>query len=172
VRYADDFVILARYQGQRIGDWVQATVEDWMGLAINREKTRVVQLKDAGASLDFLGFSFRYEPDKFGRPQRFLNRVPSAKACTRERSQLRGLINARCSHVPIPELIGRVNAQVRGWAGYFRHGRSRPAFRALNWYLQQRMVRHLKRRSQRPYRPPEGVSWYAHLYRQLGLVQL
>ena len=22
VRYADDFLILARYQGQRIGDWV------------------------------------------------------------------------------------------------------------------------------------------------------
>ena len=59
-------MILARYQGTRIGDWVQATVEGWMGLAINREKTRVVQLTDAGASLDFLGFSFRYEPDKFG----------------------------------------------------------------------------------------------------------
>ena len=29
-----------------------------------------------------------------------------------------------------------------------------------------------KRRSQRPYRPPEGVSWYVHLYQKLGLVQL
>ena len=122
--------------------------------------------------MDFLAFRFRYVPDKFGRPKRFLNRGASAKACTRECSQLRGLLNARRSHVPIPELIAQVNAQVRGWAGYFRHARSRPAFRALNWYLQQRMVRHLKRRSQRPYRPPEGVSWYAHLYRQLGLVQL
>ena len=33
-------------------------------------------------------------------------------------------------------------------------------------------LRHLQRRSQHPYRPPKGVSWYAHLYKQLGLVQL
>ena len=165
-------MILARYQGQRIGDWVQATVEDWMGLAINREKTRVIQLKDAGASLDFPGYSFRYAPDRFGRPRRYLTRVPSAKACARERSQLREPIDARCGQVPIPELIAQVNAQVRRWGEYFRHGHSRRALRALNRYLQQLLVRHLKRRSQRPYRPAEGVTWYAHLYRQLGLVHL
>lgn len=172
VRYADDFVILARYQGRRIAEWVEGTVEDWMGLEINREKTTVVRLREAGASLDFLGYTFRYEPDKFGRPKRYLNRVPSAKACARERDKLRKPINARRCFMPAPVMIEQVNKQVRGWANYFQHGRSRPAFRALNWYLQQRMVRHLKRRSQRPYRPPEGVSWYAHLYKQLGLVQL
>ncbi len=86
----------------------------------------------------------------FGRPKRYLTRVPSAKACACERDQLRELINARRSHVPIPELIAQVNAQVLGWEEYFRHGHSRSALRALNWYLQQRMTRHLKRRSQRP----------------------
>ena len=129
-------------------------------------------MKDAGAGLDFLGYSFRYAPNRFGRHQRYLTRVPSVKACARERARLRELINARRRHVPIPVLIAQVNAQVRGWAEYFRHGHSRQAFRALNCYRQQRMVRHLKRRSQRPYRPPAGVSWYAHLYRHLGLVQL
>jgi RNA-directed DNA polymerase len=172
VRYADDFVILARYQGRRITEWVEATVENWMGLEINREKTTVVRLKEPGVSLDFLGYTFRYELDKFGRSKRFLNRVPSAKACARERDKLREMINARRCFVPAPVLIAEVNQQVRGWANYFRHGRSRPAFRTLNWFMQQRLVRHLKRRSQRPYRPPDGVSWYAHLYKQLGLVQL
>jgi len=52
VRYADDFVILARYQGDRIRDWVEVTVEDWMGLEINREKTKVVRLQETGAELD------------------------------------------------------------------------------------------------------------------------
>nr|WP_274607578.1 group II intron maturase-specific domain-containing protein [Thiococcus pfennigii] len=141
-----------------------------MGLENNREKTTVVRLEEAGASLDFLGYTFRYERDKYGRPQRFLNRVPSAKACARERAKLREMISARPCFMPA--LIAEVNDQVRGWANYFRHGRSRPALRALNWYLQQRMVRHLKCRSQRPYRPPAGVSWYAHLCKQLGLVQL
>ena len=87
---------------------------------------------------------------KVGHPKRYLTRVPSARACARERDHLRELINARRSHVPIPELIAQVNAQVLGWEEYFRHGHSRSALRALNWYLQQRMTRHLKRRSQPP----------------------
>ncbi len=172
VRYADDFVILARYQGHRITDWVQTTVEEWMGLEINREKTRIVRLKEPGASLEFLGYSFRFEADKFGRPKRFLNRVPSASACARERDKIRNLVNKERCFVPIPKLIEEVNQQLSGWANYFNKGRSRPAFRAMNWFVLQRMVRHLNRRSQRPYRPPEGVSWYTHFYKQLGLVQL
>ena len=172
VRYADDFVILARYQGQRITDWVQSTVEDWMGLEINRDKTRIVMLESAGASLDFLGYRFRFEPDKFGRPIRFLNCVPSPAACARERDRIREIVNKKRCFTPIPKLIGEVNRQLSGWANYFGHGRSRPALRRINWFVLQRMIRHLKRRSQRPYRPPEGVSWYAHLYQQLGLVRL
>jgi RNA-directed DNA polymerase len=64
VRYADDFVILAHYQGTRIRDWVEAIVEEWMGLEINRDKTRIVTLRQPGASLDFLGYTFRFEQDK------------------------------------------------------------------------------------------------------------
>ncbi|NEV60674.1 maturase [Thiorhodococcus minor] len=143
-----------------------------MGLRVNREKTRIVTLTEAGASLDFLGYTFRYEPDQFGRAKRYLARSPSANACARERAKLRTLISTKRAFQPAPELIGAVNQQVRGWANYFGRGRSRPAFRRMNWFLQQRLVRHLKRRSQRPYRPPPGVSWYAHLYKQLGLVQL
>ncbi len=172
VRYADDFVILARYQGQRIADWVEHTVEDWMGLEINRDKTRMVQLETAGASLDFLGYRFRFERDKFGRPQRFLNLVPSPAACARERDRIREIVNKKRCFTPIPMLIEEVNLQLTGWGNYFGNGRSRPAFRRMNWFVRERMIRNLKRRSQRPYRPPEGVSWYAHLYKQLGLVQL
>ena len=172
VRYADDFVILARYQGQRLSDWVEDMVEGWMGLTINRDKTRIVKLTEAGSCLDFLGYSIRYEPDKYGRKKRFLNRVPSAKACAREREKLRTMVNKTQSHTPIPELIERVNTQLSGWAGYFNKGGSRPAFRHMNSFVVQRMTKHLKRRSQRPYRPPQGVSWYAHLYNNLGLVRL
>ena len=82
------------------------------------------------------------------------------------------MISAERCFVPISALIMDVNEQVTGWANYFNKGYSRPAFRALNWFIFQRMVRHLQRRSQRPYRPPHGASWYAHLYKQLGLVRL
>lgn len=172
VRYADDFVILARYQGHRITDWVEDIVEDWMGLEINRDKTHIVELRTKGASLDFLGYRFRYERDKHGRCKRFLNVVPSPAACARERDRIREIVNKKRCCVPIPKLIEEVNQQLKGWSNYFDKGRSRPAFRHMNWFVQQRLGRHLRRRSQRPYRPPDGVSWYAHLYRQLGLAQL
>jgi RNA-directed DNA polymerase len=172
VRYADDFVILARYQSERITDWVEGVVEDWMGLTINREKTHRVDLKSGKAGLDFLGYRFHFERDKYGRSKRFLNLVPSPGACARERDRIREMVNKKSSHVPIPLLIDEVNQQLNGWSNYFDKGRSRPAFRRMNWFVQQRLGRHLRRRSQRPYRPPAGVSWYAHLYRQLGLVQL
>lgn len=172
VRYADDFVILARYQGQAIKEWVERTVEEWMGLEVNRDKTRTVRLKAQGASLDYLGYRYRYEPDKLGRAKRYLNLAPSPSACARERESIREMVNKQRCFVPIPTLVEEVSQQLRGWARYFDQGRSRPAFRRMNWYVQQRLVRHLKRRSQRPYRPPAGVSWYAHLYQQLGLVQL
>ena len=62
VRYADDFVVLARFQGTRLTGWIESKLEGWLGLEINREKTRVVKLTEEGASLDFLGFTFRYYP--------------------------------------------------------------------------------------------------------------
>jgi RNA-directed DNA polymerase len=42
VRYADDFVVLAQQQTPRLVGWIEAKLESWMGLEINREKTRVV----------------------------------------------------------------------------------------------------------------------------------
>lgn len=41
VRYADDFVIMARYVGVRITDFVERVIEQRLDLKINRGKTRV-----------------------------------------------------------------------------------------------------------------------------------
>ena len=65
VRYADDFVILARRISPGVEQWVEATVEGWLGLRINRRKTRVVRLTPTGReSVTFLGYTFRYERDR------------------------------------------------------------------------------------------------------------
>jgi RNA-directed DNA polymerase len=167
VRYADDFVILARYQGQRLQGWVEQTLEGRFKLTINREKTRVVHLAETGASLSFLGFTFRYDRDLRGRGHRYLNVFPAKKSVIRVREKLRLLLAANRT-TPIPILIERVNRLLRGWQAYFSHGYPRRAFRAVNRYVVQRLTRHLRRRSQRPFRPPEGVSYYAQL-QQLGL---
>jgi len=171
VRYADDFVVLARYQGRRLTGWVEGVLETRMGLMVNREKTRVVDLKERGASLDFLGFTFRYDQDLKGRDRRYLNVFPSKQALARERQKLRGMTSVRVCYVPVPVLIEEVNRHLTGWANYFAFGYPRVAFRHINGYVRDRLVVHLRRRSQRPYCPPTGKSFYGHLA-DLGLVYL
>jgi len=58
VRYADDLVVMARYCGDRLTDWIEETLEERMDLEINRAKTGVVKLEEPKAALDFLGFRF------------------------------------------------------------------------------------------------------------------
>ncbi|MFL5240770.1 MAG: reverse transcriptase domain-containing protein [Gemmataceae bacterium] len=168
VRYADDFVVLARYQTRRLIDWVEQTLEGRFKLRINRDKTRVVKLTQPGSSLNFLGFTLRYDRDRYGRERRYLNVFPSDKALTRLRDKVRTLTGGQRCFQPIPEVIGEVNRLLRGWRAYFAHGYPRVAFRKINTFVHGRMVRHLRRRSQRPFRPPEGVSYYTHL-QALGL---
>lgn len=161
VRYADDFVVLARYMNPKLRAWIEAKLEGWLKLTINREKTRVVNVNEQ--SLDFLGYTFRYERDLYGRTFRYLNLCPSRKAMEREKERLRLLVNARQSHTPMPKLIERVNRHLRGWGNYFALGNPRKAFREINQLVRARLGRHLRRRSQRGWRPRKGITPYAHL---------
>ena len=171
VRYADDFVVLARYISPQLRGWIEGKLEGWLGLQINREKTRVLDLRQPGESLDFLGYTFRHDRDRYGRGQRYWNLQPSAKARMREREALRQLINPKQCGTPLPELIERLNRHLRGWANYFGLGYPRPAFRDLNHFVRDRLGNHLRRRSQRGWRARQGVSLYTHL-EHLGLVAL
>ena len=171
VRYADDFVILARYQSRRLVDWVESLLEGRFRLAINRQKTRIVKLHEPGASVDFLGYTFRYDRDLYGRPRRYLNVFPSKKSLARARERVRELTGPNRGWLPITSLIAQVNLWLRSWSNYFSHGYPRQAFRGLNRFVVQRLTHHLQRRSQRPFRPPKGVSFYAQLH-ALGLQSL
>ena len=170
VRYADDFVIMARYIGEPIHKFVEKLLEGRFGLTINREKTKVVKLKEEGASLSFLGYQFRYDRDLYGSERKYLNLSPSPKSIQRERDKLREMTGPKQCYKPIMELVGEINLQTRGWGQYFGLGYPRKAFRDINRYVQERLTRHLKRRSQRPYVRTEA-SWYAEL-QHLGLAAL
>jgi RNA-directed DNA polymerase len=172
VRYADDFVVLARYMGSGITDWLESTVEEWLGLTINRKKTKMYDLSKEGTRLDFLGYSFRFDKDLRGRNHRYFNLFVSDASCGRRRVKVSELLSKRNTFVPVPELIGYLNLQLVGWRGYFRKGYPRKAFRKMNRYLQIKVIKQLQRRSQRPYRPPQGVTWYQHIYKHLGLIRL
>jgi len=163
VRYADDFAVFARYQGSRIRGYIETKIETWLGLEINRGKTRVVDLRQPQASFDFLGYTFRYDRSLRGCGLKYLNVTPSGKAVKAEREKLREMISCHQSHVPLPSLIMGINRHLEGWAGYFSFGYPRKEMRRMNWFVRNRLIKHLKRRSQRPFRPPEGRSFYRHL---------
>jgi RNA-directed DNA polymerase len=171
VRYADDFVVLARYAGEKLQSFVEEKIEGWLKLKINREKTRVVNLREAGQTLEFLGFSFRFDRDLQGRDRRYWNLHPSKQSLAREREKLRGMINRKQSHTPLPELIKRLNRHLIGWSNYFRLGYSRCAFRQINRFARERLEGHLRRRSQRAWRRAKGTSIHTHLAK-LGLIHL
>jgi RNA-directed DNA polymerase len=170
VRYADDFVIMARYVGERITGWVEGELEGRFALTINRKKTRVIELRpETGAELDFVGYTFRYEWDRFGRGRRYLTAVPSEKALVHRKEELRKLLGKEKAFVPVQVLVGQANRQLRGWKQYFSYGRPRGAYRTINVFVIARMTKHLKRRSQRPCRPPAGMTYYGFITQRLGL---
>lgn len=170
VRYADDFVIMARYIDDRITTWVEEKIERRLGLVINREKTRVVQVSDEGATVDFLGYRFRYSRShRRGGGPRYWRCEASPTAQKRARAKVRELTDAKHGFMPIPDVVHRVNAAIRGWLAYFSKGQPARARWDLVRYAEERLVRHLRRRSQRPYRPPAGVSLHAHVH-DLGLL--
>ncbi len=171
VRYADDFVIMAKQLPDAFMTFVEETLEKRMGLKVNREKTGRITLRDAGRTLCFLGYTLRFDRDRKGRAWKYLNVFPSHKSLKRERQALRKMTDSHQCFTPIPELIKRVNVQMKGWARYYAYGYPAMAYREINRYARERMTIHLKRRSQRKYQTGKGKSFYKELS-DLGLVYL
>lgn len=171
VRYADDFVIQARYMGRRIVEWIESKLEKEMRLTINKEKTRVVKMNEPKANLNFLGFTLRYQDDLFGRPQKYLDIFPSRKAVEALREKLRAKTRSGYKK-PLIEVIKEINQITSGWKNYFAYGYPRKVFRDVNHFTRRRFQSFLKNRSQRRSKPlREGESLYAGLKR-MGLIYL
>jgi RNA-directed DNA polymerase len=168
VRYADDWVIMARYIGPRIHTFVDKTLGD-LDLILNRDKTTTVDLKKAGNSFDFLGFTFRFDHSLHGTG-RYLNVVPSEKSLKRARSKIHDMTIRRIT-APVQKVIGTVNRFLIGWGNYFGFGYPRVAFKKIDRYVQTRFRRFVRTRSHRRCRHLKGPSLYQAL-RSEGLVYL
>jgi len=147
---------------------VEKKLEDWLGLKINRNKTRIVNLSEVGTHLDFLGYQFRYLRCQFGRGK-YLNWGPSGKALSREKQALTAMTASSQGFVPIDQLITRINRHLKGWMTYFALGFPYAVFQKIGHHVRCRMISHLCRRSQRPFRIPAGRTWYRVLA-DLGLL--
>lgn len=172
VRYADDFLVLARYMGTPLVNFIEDKLEGWLDLEINRDKTSIVNLREDGARLTFLGYEYIFSPDLYGRPWKYLNMRPSKESLKRERDKLREMTNPRMCFKPLKGLIQEINVHLKGWSNYFGKGYCRKALREINSFCRKRLTRHAKRRNQRgKVKRHKDESYYAYLERQ-GLIYL
>jgi RNA-directed DNA polymerase len=170
VRYADDFVILARYIGGSLKQYIEEVLENELGLTINQTKTKILNLREDKASFDFLGFTFRFDRDINGNPWKYLNIFPSDRSLANLRDELRQTIKVG-RKMSLMVTIGKVNTILRGWSNYFDFGYPRVAFRKLNYFIRQRFSCLLRRMSQRRCTELDGDTYYNGLKKR-GLLYL
>jgi RNA-directed DNA polymerase len=170
IRYADDFVIMTRRYKDEVGTYVKEKIETWLGLKINEEKTKVVDLKK-GEELTFLGYTFVYHKDLKGRDKKYLNMKPSKKAIQQEKDRIKEITSTKQCYKPLTKVIEDLNRNLRGWNNYFKLGYPRKALREINYFVHERLKRHAKRRSQRRYTLREGSTYYEQ-FRKMGLKTL
>jgi len=142
VRYADDCVILCSGNADRIRKGIKMVFDD-LGLALNEEKTRVVDARQE--MFHFLGFNIGM---KRGRKtgKMYPHIEPSPKALKHVRAEIKQLTTERFSATPTEVVIRRVNEVARGWVGYFRYGNCTKAMLSLRYYLGYRMRIYLRRK--------------------------
>lgn len=164
VRYADDFVILARSWADGFLQRVEGILEGRMGLTVNREKTKVLDFREPHTTLTFLGYDFRMVRDRlFGTGKRYLTFGPSKKSMKGIREKIHAITHARNGLLTVEKVVGRLNKLTKGWGAFYSVGYPSKAFHAVNGYALRRMARFLNRKSQRRYRLKFADTYYGEL---------
>lgn len=171
IRYADDFIVMSRNMETKTVKFIEEKIEKWLGLEINREKTRLVNLKEEKESIDFLGYNFTQRVSKFKKGMKYWHVSPKKKALKKHREVIHELTDAKYNYFPIKLVIKRLNDSNRGWINYFKLGYPAEAISEIERYTLDRLYQHVKRRSQRSYVFPIGMTWPQH-FKDLGLKPL
>lgn len=173
-RFADDLVVLVSSH-PRAAHWakvVERRLREEIGkldLTVNEEKSRVVDF-GAGEPFDFLGYTFRWVPQRNDPGKKMVLCRPQKKKRTRFLRRLSDALRAHL-HVPIVEVVKMiVNPMVRGWVNYFRWGNAGRDLSFVQWQV-DRKVRCFASR-QRPKRRG-GRRWTTwstdEIYKKWGL---
>ena len=164
VRYADDFVILAKNWVGGFLRKVESILEERMGLTVNREKTKLLNLDAERSSLTFLGYEFRKVRDRlFGTGKRYLHFGPSPKSVKRVCQEVHKHTHSRNVLLPVDVVVDRVNKLLKGWGEFYSVGYPSRVFRKVNHYVLKRMARFLNRKSQRYYRLKFADTYYGEM---------
>jgi RNA-directed DNA polymerase len=142
-RYADDLVVLCDSEAEAIE--TLGYINGWMinnGLSLHPDKTKVIDLSQSNAEMDFLGYTFK----RTGKGT--LIRYPRQKSMKRYREAVKA-ITKRTSGIELSETIKRINRKARGWFNYFSDSIPN-VFETMDGYTRRRLRAILLKREKRP----------------------
>jgi RNA-directed DNA polymerase len=167
VRYADDLVVLCRAPEEAAQ--ALATIRQWMaeaGLELNAEKTKVVDMAQAGAHFEFLGY--RFWRGKAGKLRRFVR----PKSRQKLHAKIKPLTKRNNGH-SLEAIVAKLNPILRGWYGYFRHA-SAAALGEMDGWVRARLRSILRKRhgGKGKGRGRDHQRWHNRYFAELGLFGL
>ena len=167
VNYADDLVICCPPGNGEAALEAMRRLMTRLGLTVNEAKTRLARLP--ASSFDFLGYEIGRRYGKDGVP--FIGTRPSRTAVRRLIRAIHDATARRWYPEEPADRIERLNAMIRGWAGYFNQGPVARDYRAIRSYTERRVRRWLRRRGGSR---GTGYRQYpdTYLYEVLGLYRL
>jgi RNA-directed DNA polymerase len=171
-RFADDIVITVSGHHSKRG-WALRALQRLqeqlapLGVELNREKTKVVNLLE-GEAFGFLGFDLRRVPKRTGKGY-FTLMTPKKEARLTLKAKIRDIIR-HGGALSAQEVVVQINAAVVGWVNYFRVGNASRAFSEIRDYIEMKVRSLLTRRKRRR---KMSVGWRRwsneYLYDVLGL---
>lgn len=169
VRYADDFVVMARYMTTTVRTWIENLLEHRFSLTINREKTKIVDLSEPRNGINFLGYTLKIVALREGSNRKLCLVTPSDKSLNKAYEKIRELTNPQNGYKPIQTVIKELNLFIRGWGQYFHKGHPSRAFHKVNRHVKYRLYKFLQRRSQKGYKKRDRTQTWHELFKDMGL---
>jgi group II intron reverse transcriptase/maturase len=180
VRYADDFVVFAKSEGEAAAalQLAREVLEGELGLVLHPEKTRVVSVAQG---FEFLGFHYYRDPKteklrkevggKSTRRFREAIRQHTPRLKNQRKPRRRNLKAVRLAkNQRLEEMLRRLNRYLRGWHWYFKAVWSPydTPFRNFDMFVRRRLRTAITGRA--------GIGWNRYLpnalLREVGLTSL
>jgi len=179
VRYADDFVVMCDTESA-CGEAEQRVraILARLGLELNPEKTRRVDLSRGRQGFDFLGCHLHKRMsgviwEKERRRVYFLQRWPSQRSMQRVRRRVKEMTGRdRHGVKDVRGLIADLNPVLRGWGNYFRTGNAASKFNRMDTYVWERLHGFMVKRKGRHLHAGEAEGWTRAFFHDLGLHRL
>ncbi len=143
VRFADDFIILARSK-RMIEEVIKPCVNQFLkerGLWLSEEKTKILSMRELD-KIHFLGYTFQHILKVNPKYKLFHDRQnKEAIAVYPQKEKVQTFIHKlriifeKSYNLHAYTLISRLNPIIRGWAQYFNLGQSFKARNKINYFL-------------------------------------